>query len=796
MLVSLNWLKEFVELDNVENDEIIERMTMSGTKVEGIEELGERVSGVVVGKIISITRHPDADKLVVTKVDVGNKTLQIVTGANNINEGDYIPVALIGAKLNDTKIKKSKLRGIESHGMMCSAEELGANTSLLPKEDTNGIYILKEQYPLGIDVKPILGLDDKIIEFELTANRSDCMCIIGISREVSATFNKHLVLPVIEVNEQKEKIDDYLNVEIEDDVLCPRYVARMMDIKKIEPSPYWMQKKLINSGVRPINNIVDVTNYVMLEMGQPLHAFDYKKLQSKDILVRTAKNNEEIITLDSVKRELDENMLVITNGTVPVGIAGVMGGENSEIDNNTDIIVLESACFDKKSIRHTSKKLGLRSEASSRYEKGVDSDLAGLAIERAAQLLEELNAAEVLNGKIDVYKNKKNKKRLSVSINWINEFIGINISGDEMKEYLERLFVEVEIDGENLEVIIPTFRPDLVIKEDIAEEVARLFGYNNIPNTIMRGATSQGRRNNKHILTNKIKSLLCGKGFYEVLTYSFTSKNRLEALNLDKDNPLSKGIKLINPLGEENSLMRPTLIPGMLQVISHNYNRNENEGLFFETAVVYNSIADLGEKLPNEEKKISIGVYGEKDFFDMKGYIEQVVEKAGINCKLEYLRSELSMFHPERSAKIIMNNEEVGVFGEVHPIVVENYDLPERTYICELNLEKIYNYSDTHISFTELPKYPGISRDIALLVEKNITCKDIEDIIKENSEGLLEDIKLFDVYQGKQIKNGYKSIAYSLIFRAKDRTLTDKEINHIFNKIINEAKNKLDAQLR
>ncbi|MPW25112.1 phenylalanine--tRNA ligase subunit beta [Alkalibaculum sp. M08DMB] len=796
MLVSINWLKDFVEINNIELNEFTEKMTMSGTKVEGVEELGSEVTKVVVGKILSIEKHPDADKLVITKVDIGEEVIQIVTGAKNINVGDVIPTALIGAKLKDLKIKKSKLRGIESQGMMCSAGELGMNTSLLPKEQVDGIYILNNEYELGKDIKSILGLDDTVVDFELTSNRSDCLSVIGIAREVSATFNKHLILPIIEVKEIKEDINDYLKVSIEDEQLCPRYVTRMMRINKIGPSPDWMQRRLLNSGVRPINNIVDVTNYVMLEMGQPLHAFDYDKLESKEIFVRKAKKDEVFTTLDGVKRVLDENMIVISNGKDPMAIAGAMGGENSEIDNSTKMIVIESANFNKKSVRHTGRKLGLRSEAANRFEKGVDPDLADLAADRAVQLLHELGVGEVLHGRIDVYPKVVCKKTININSVWFNKFIGIDLSILQMKEYLERLFLTVEVEGDQLIIGIPTYRQDLEIKEDIAEEIVRLYGYNNIPNTIMSGVTTKGGRTKSQTLIKDMKTFLSSKGFYEILTTSFTGEGQLEDLNINKNKDFYNGVKVINPLGEENSIMRPTLIPGLLQGISHNYNRNIVEGMFYEVAVTYKNTIDIGEKLPTEEKNISMGIYGEKNFFHLKGYVELLIKKLMIEEKVEYINSNHPTFHPKRVAKIIIKGVDVGILGEIHPIVVENYELPRRTYVCELRLEELLKLSNNNIAFTELPKYPEISRDVALIVEEKVSAKEVEDIIRVNGKGLLEDLKLFDVYRGAQIDEGYKSMAYSLIFRSKEKTLTDIEINEIFDKIIAQAQVNLGAQLR
>lgn len=557
-----------------------------------------------------------------------------------------------------------------------------------------------------------------------------------------------------------------------------------------------MQRKLLNSGVRPINNIVDVTNYVMLEMGQPLHAFDYDKLNSKEILVRKANKGELLVTLDGVERKLDENMIVITNGKEPMAIAGAMGGANSEIDCDTKMVVIESANFNKKSVRHTGRKLGLRSEAANRFEKGVDPDLADLAADRAVQLLKELGAGEVLKGKIDVYPKVTLRRTVEVDADWVNKFVGIEISIEEMKDYLERLFLTVKIDGTNLLVGIPTYRQDLSIKEDIAEEIVRLYGYNNIPNTIMSGVATMGGRTKEQALVKDVKTFLSSKGYYEILTTSFIGESRLLALNIKEEDKVFDCVKVMNPLGEENSIMRPTLMPGLLEVISHNFNRNLGEGMFYEVAVTYKNTVDLGKELPIEEKKLCLGLYGNKDFFSLKGYIELLLAKLKIEQDVEFIKTNHPIFHPGRAAKLVIGGKDVGILGEAHPSVVEGYDLPRRTYICELTLEALFKLGNKDITFTELPKYPEISRDMALIVEEKITAKEIEDIIRVNGKGLLEELTLFDVYKGAQIAEGYKSMAYSLQFRSKEKTLTDGEINEVFDKIIEDMQKQLGAKLR
>ncbi len=800
MHVSLEWLKEFVDIGDIDPVRYCDEMTMSGSKVESLDILGEEIEKVVVGKIIKIESHPQADKLVICQVDVGDQTLQIVTGADNIKQGDKIPVALPGAKLvGGLKIKKTKLRGVESTGMLCSAGELGMKTSLMPKEETEGIFIFKEDYKLGMDAKPLLGLDDIIVEFELTANRPDCHSIIGMARETSATFDRHLLMPVIDIDDNSGvgKIDEKLSVEILDTQACPRYVARMMNVKSIGPSPAWMARRLLNCGIRPINVIVDVTNYVMLETGQPLHAFDYAKLGSDKIVVRSALKGEKTTTLDGSERILDEDALVITNGDIPVAIAGIMGGENSEIGSDTETIVIESANFEKNRIRNTTKKLNFRTDSSTKFEKGIDPELAGLAADRAAQLLIELGACELINGKIDAYVNKPDTKEIKVESNWVNEFIGIDITVEEMTEYLERLELAASIEGGVITVKVPTFRQDLDIKEDIAEEIARLYGYNNIPNTVISGTATEGGRSLSQKFENDVKDTLVNNNLYEILTYSFTSRNKLMDMNLSSDDDLlNDSIELINPLGEENSLMRTTLLPGMLQVISHNYNRNLTEGAFFEFAVKYKNAGDR-DCLPVETKSLSLGMYGEKDFFSIKGIVELIMEKARIpSQRVEYLKGALPTYHPNRNAIIVVEGQEIGYFGEVHPKVCKNYDLPAKTYCGELNFKKIFELSNKEIKFEELPRYPGILRDLAFLAEEMLPARKIEDTIRKNGGNLLKDVVLFDVYQGSQIQKGYKSMAYSLYFQARDRTLTDDEIRAVMDKILDSCKNELGISLR
>lgn len=791
MLVSLNWLKEYVDI-KIPPFDFGEALTMSGTKVETLTVVSENVVNIFTGKITKIEPHPNADKLVVCTVDMGTDERIIVTAAKNVFEGAIVPVAVDGAVIaNGTKIGTNDFRGLLSYGMFCSIEELGMNTDLFSKEIMEGILILPENTPLGMDARELFWLNDVIIDVELTANRSDCQSIIGIAREAAATLD----LPMADYKtyaaiENTDDIANYLSVKIEN-LACPRYVAKMLKVKNIEASPLWMQVKLINSGVRPINNIVDVTNYVMLELGQPLHAFDYNSLQSKEIVVKTT-NDKKITTLDNKERDIDETMLMITNGKAPVAIAGVMGGENSEITDNTSLIVLESACFNKSSVRLTAKHLGLRTEASSRFEKGVDPELAGIAALRATQLFLEIGACEVIEGLIDVYPKAESLKKVTLDINWFNAFVGISLTIDEISNILARLFFKVEkISDAILEVEVPSYRADVELKEDLAEEVARIFGYDNIPGTIMGGETMIGGKTPVQKFEDRLKNLLVGQGYYETLTTSFTSEKRLYALNTELEDNL---ITLINPLGEENSIMRNTLIGHQLEVISLNHSRKNPFGRFFELSNTYHKNTQTGE-LPLEEMMLVISAYGSDDYFELKGMVELLLDQSGIKYP-EFIAGGSEMLHPGRKAEIFVDGTKLGEIGEIHPLVVKNYELPKRCYVCQISFKALYNCASIDNKFVDLPKFPASNRDLAILLKQDIPAASVETIIRKNSGDILESIELFDVYTGTQIPAGYKSLAYALNFRHHQRTLSDNDINPVIDQILSELKSSFDAQLR
>ncbi len=791
MLVSLNWLKEYVNI-TADPYEFGEILTMSGTKVETLHIVSENIERIMTGKIKKIERHPNADKLVVCTIDMGDADRVIITGAKNVFEGAIVPVVLDGGVIaNGTKIGVTDFRGVDSYGMLCSIEELGMDTGLFAKEIMDGIFILPENTKLGMDLKELLWLDDVIIDVELTANRSDCQSIVGIAKEAAAALD--LPMNHYELYDQEEKnskIEECLTVDVKNKA-CSRYVAKMLKVKCIEPSPLWMQVKLLNSGVRPINNIVDVTNYVMLELGQPLHAFDYDSLHSKEIVVDMTKETT-MVTLDDKERAIDESMLMITNGKYPVAIAGVMGGLNSEITDSTTYIVLESACFNKSSVRLTAKKLGLRTEASARFEKGVDPELAIEAARRTTYLLEKIGACDVIEGIIDVYPNPVEINTIPLDIEWVNQFIGISLSEIEMTKILRRLqFTVISNDTGMIMVEVPSFRQDVVAKEDLAEEVARIYGYSKIPSTIMGGETMIGGRTFTQCYDDQLKMFLVGQGYYETLTSSFTSEKRLKGLNIERPKNL---VVLINPLGEENSLMRQSLIGHQLEVISLNYNRNNPYGLFFEVSNTYEKNS-LDAALPIEKKKLVLSSYGRDDYFGLKGMVELILENAGID-KPSFILGGSEVFHPGRKANIFVKGHKIGEIGEIHPIVVKNYELPKRTYVCELSLMEITTLAQRDRKFKELPKFPGSNRDLAIQVKDSVPAAQVKEIIQNNGGDILESIELFDVYTGEQIPDGYKSLAYALNFRHIERTLNDDDINPVIENILRELNTSLDAQLR
>lgn len=801
MDTALSWVKAYVPDLDVTPSEYTDAMTLTGTKVEGYKELDKNLEKIVVGEILSIEKHPDANKLIICQVDVGNEKIQIVTGASNVSVGDKVPVVLDGGKVagghdggplpeNGIKIKKGKLRGVESFGMMCSIDELGQDKNYFPDAPENGIYILPKDSKVGSDAIELLGLRDTIFEYEITSNRVDCYGVIGIAREAAATFKKKFVLPKVNQTGNSENVADYLSVEVRDSELCKRYVARVVKNIKLAPSPAWMQERLRAVGIRPINNIVDITNYVMAEYGQPMHAFDYDLLEGHKIVVDRAKDGEEFETLDGVVRKLDKDILMINDGKKAVAVAGIMGGENSKITDDVTKMVFECATFDGTNIRLSSKRLGLRTDSSGKFEKGLDPNNAYDAMMRACSLVEELGAGEVVGGYVDVYPVKAVESRVKFEPERINKLLGTDISREDMLEIFDR--IELKYDKETDEIVAPTFRQDIHFMADLAEEVARFFGYDKIPTTLPKSSAAIGGINLKLEIEELARDVAKFLGFSEAMNYSFESTKVFDKLNLSKDSRYRKAIEISNPLGEDFKIMRTQAVNGILNSLSTNYNRRNKDVHLFELANIYIPKELPLKELPDERMQFVLGFYGKENFFDMKGVVEEFLYTIGIVGKLHYDPSCKEEFlHPGRKADIVFDGVRLGYLGEVHPLVCENYKLGERTYIAVLDLPNIISFVNFDIKYTGIAKYPSISRDISLVVPKNILVGEIEDIIEKNGGSNLESFKLFDIYEGDQIEAGFKSVAYSLTFRNKERTLLDTEVNEVMDKILNklEAKN-------
>lgn len=794
MNTALSWIKAYVPDLECTAQEYTDAMTLSGTKVEGYEKLDKNLEKIVVGQIKTIERHPNADKLIICQVDIGSEMIQIVTGAPNVKEGDKVPVVLDGGKVagghdgsplpeNGIKIKKGKLRGVESFGMMCSIEELGSSKEMYPDAPENGIYILKEDAPVGADAVEVLGLHDVVFEYEITSNRVDCYSVLGIAREAAATFRKEFKAPEVKMTGNEEDIHDYLSVEVRDDELCPRYCARMVKNIKLGPSPEWMQRRLAASGIRPINNIVDITNYVMEEYGQPMHAFDYDLLAKHQIIVQRAGDKEQFQTLDGQMRTLDSSMLMICDGEKSVGIAGIMGGENSKITDDVQTMVFEAACFDGTNIRLSAKKLGLRTDASGKFEKGLDPNNAEEAVNRACQLIEELGCGEVVGGMIDHYPVKKEEKRVVFDPESINALLGTNLSKEQMLSYFEPL--ELKYDKEAEELIIPTFRQDIECGADVAEEVARFFGYDNIPTTLPSGEATTGKLSFKLRIEEVAKDIAEFCGFSQAMTYSFESPKVFDKLLMPKDSKLRETVTIMNPLGEDYSIMRTTPLNGMLTSLSTNYNRRNKNVRLYEIGNIYLPKALPITELPEERTQFTLGMYGEGDFFTMKGVVEEFFDKVGLHEKISYdPNAGRSFLHPGRQANIVYRGNVVGYLGEIHPAVTDNYAIGERVYVAVIDMPFIVEYASFDRKYTGIAKYPAVTRDISMLMRKEILVGQVEEIIEEKGGKLVESYHLFDLYEGSQIAEGYKSVAYSIVFRAADHTLEEKEVSAAMEKIL------------
>ena len=799
MKASIEWLEEYSDID-VDSVKLGDILTMTGSKVETVEQRGNDIKNVVVGKILEIEKHPDADKLVVTKVDVKTEILQIVTGANNIKVNDIVPIAKDGAELpGGVKIKTGKLRGIESCGMMCSVGELGLDVNDYPNQIEHGIMILDKnlEKDLGKDIVEVLNLKEDIIDFEITPNRPDCLSIEGLGRETAVSLGKEFKNPRKNIDELKiedKKEIEGLTVDITAPDLCYRYIARVVKNVKVGPSPEWMVRRLKACGVRSINNIVDITNYVMLELGQPMHAFDINSIEGKHITVRRAKENEKIITLDEQERVLGEDNLVIADDKKAVAIAGVMGGLNSEIENDTKTVVFESAVFNGGSVRKTAKKVGLRTESSSRFEKGLSAENALRAINRAVELVELLGAGEPINEKIDVYPTKQKINKIKLDVDKINSLLGINISKEEMIEILNKLEIKVENDV----AIAPYFRMDLEFVADLAEEIVRFYGYDKLETTLIKADTTLGVRNKEQKIEKKIKEILVDSGFSEIYTYGFVSSGDLEKSKI-KEEVIKNAITIMNPLSDEYKLMRPTTIPSMMQILALNNNKKNQSAKLFDLSRSYRNVNNEVEndEVPLQENILTIGMYGDDlDFYTLKGIIENVLEVSNINRYEIEKETKNESYHPGRCANIKVGIDVIATLGEVHPEVLGNYDIEKRAYLAEVNVTKLVKYSKANKKYVEVPKFPAVERDIAVIVDENVEVGQIEKLIIKKSKKLLESAKLFDIYRDEKIGENKKSVAFSLIFRNKNKSLSDEEINPIMEAIIAELEKQLGAELR
>ena len=794
MNTTLSWIKAYVPDLDCTPQEYTDAMTLSGTKVEGYEAADRDLEKIVIGQIEKIERHPDADKLIICQVNIGSETIQIVTGAPNVKEGDKIPVVLDGGRVagnhdgkmteGGIKIKKGKLRGVESNGMMCSIEELGSTKELYPEAPEYGIYIFPEEAEVGADAIEALGLHDVTFEYEITSNRVDCFGVIGIAREAAATFGKEFHPPVVTPTGNSENAADYIKVTVKDNDLCPRYCARVVKNIHIAPSPKWMQRRLAAAGIRPINNIVDITNYIMEEYGQPMHAYDYDQLAGHEIVVRRAEKGEKFVTLDDQERTLDENVLVICDGEKSVGIAGIMGGENSMITDDVKTMLFEAACFDGTNIRLSSKRIGLRTDASAKFEKGLDPNNAEEAINRACQLIEELGAGEVVGGMADVYPVVKQPVRIPFEPDRINALLGTDISADQMLAYFKK--IDLGYDEATNEVIAPTFRQDLFRTADLAEEVARFYGYANIPTTLPSGEATTGKLPFDLRVRATAQDIAEFCGFSQGMMYSFESPKALDKLLIPADSKVRNAIRIMNPLGEDFSIMRTQSVNGMLTSLAFNYSHRNKNVRLYELGNIYLPNSLPLTELPDERMQFTLGMYGDGDFFTMKGVVEEFLEKVGITCRKTYSpESGKPFLHPGRQADIYCGETLVGYLGEVHPTVAATYGIGERAYLAVLDMPEIVALATYDRKYQGIAKFPAVTRDISMVVPKSILAGQIEEMIIKRGGQNLEGCELFDIYEGAQIKAGFKSMAYSITFRAKDRTLGEGDITAAMKKIWN-----------
>ena len=795
MNTTLSWIKAYVPELSCTDQEYCDAMTMSGTKVESYERLDRNLEKIVVGQIEKIEKHPDADKLIVCQVNIGAETIQIVTGAPNVKEGDKVPVVLDGGKVagghdggplpeEGISIKAGKLRGVPSNGMMCSIEELGSSRDMYPEAPENGIYIFSDDVEVGSDAIDALGLRDTVFEYEITNNRIDCFSILGIAREAAVTFHKPFVPPVVNVHENGENVNDYIKVEVKDPDLCPRYCARVCTNIKIAPSPKWMQRRLAASGIRPINNLVDITNYVMEEYGQPMHAYDLSTIAGGQIIVRRAKDGDEFQTLDGQVRKLDSEVLMICDAEKEVGIAGIMGGENSKITDDVKTVLFEAACFNGTNIRKSAKRIGLRTDASGKFEKGLDPNNSVEAINRACQLIQELGCGDVVGGIVDVCAPLKERVRIAFEPERINALLGTQIPEAEMLDYFKQL--EFDYDADKKELIIPTFRQDIEGFADVAEEVARFRGYDKIPTTLPSGEATTGKLSFKLRIEEKARDIAEYCGFSQGMCYSFESPKVFDKLLLDQDDVLRKAVTIANPLGEDFSVMRTISLNGILTSLATNYNRRNKDVKLYELGNVYLPESVPVTTLPEERMQFTLGFYGDGDFYTMKGVIEEFLESIGMKDKKEYdPKAGKNFLHPGRQANIIYGGKVLGYLGEVHPEVLDNYGIGTKAYVAVLDMPEIIPFATFDRKYEGIAKYPAVTRDISMVVPREILVGQIEAVIAQRGGKILESYALFDIYEGSQIKAGFKSVAYTLTFRAKDRTLEDADVSAAMKKILN-----------
>ena len=792
MNLSKKWLKEYVDISGVETRDFAEAMTLSGSKVEGTSILSDTIKNVAVGRVLSISRHEDSDHMWVCQIDIGGSTVQIVTGAQNVKEGDLVPVAKDGSLLPDGKeICSGSLRGVESCGMLCSLSELGLSLHDYPEAQDDGIWIIKEPGAApGDDIGALIGLDDEVVEFEITPNRPDCLSVIGLARETAATFKKPLMLHTPEIRGCGGDINDHAKIEIVDGKLCPRYTARLVKNVKIAPSPPWMRERLRNSGVRPINNIVDITNYVMLEYGQPMHAFDFSCVDGGHIIIRTARDGETIQTLDGNDRKLTPSMLCICDENRPVCVAGVMGGANSEIVGDTDMVLFESANFNGVSVRRTATALGMRTDASSHYEKGLDPANTIKAVQRACELVEALGAGEVIDGVIDALPNEFKPTVLTLDPRKINALLGTDISEAQMREILESL--GFELDGEHVRV--PSWRSDVEAACDLAEEIARFYGYDNIPSTLLSGETTLGSLTEAQVIENTLGTACRALGYDEIITYSFISPSDYDKIRMPEASPLRKSMTILNPLGEDRSIMRTTVLPSMMDILSRNFNYRNASARLYELGKTYFARED---GLADEPKVLSLGVFEQgMDFYKLKGEVEAVLASLKIKNISFEAESENPAYHPGRAAKVFSGGARLGTLGQIHPLVAQNYDAPTEFYCAELSLDALIGaYGGTHF-YTPLPKFPSISRDIAVVVSDSVSVGALTKTISENGGKYLTDCKFFDIYKGSHIEAGFKSVAFSLTLRSDEATLKDEDAAEAVTLILDALKTAHGAVIR